>query len=196
MSNDNYHIQQYLRLLIAVLLSLGGSLQASELSNHFDALTPFASAQFRQERHVEALLRPLISSGSIELSDSGFIWKQSHPFHVWLTYDGVSIVEKTVVGQQETLRRLLDPVTSNFTRTMFQVMTGSLADLQSRFLIKPARLESQSGWSYELEPRNAAVKKAINRIVLDGDVYLNRIRIEESPGNYTQIELTNQRPST
>ncbi len=145
---------------------------------------------------MEALLRPLVSAGSIELSDSGFIWKQSDPFHVWLIYDGVSIVEKTVVNQRETLRPILDPVTRNFTRTMFQVMTGSLADLRFAFLIKPAIQESQSGWSYELEPRDASIRRVINRIVLHGDEYLNRIRIEESPGNYTQIELTNQRPFT
>ena len=144
---------------------------------------------------MEALSRPLISSGSIELSATGFIWKQSNPFHVWLIYDGVSVVEKTVVGQQETLRQVLDPVTSNFTRTMFQVMTGSLADLQSAFMIKPADEDQQSEWSYELEPRDATIRGAISRIVLYGDEYLNRIRIEESAGNYTQIELTNQRPS-
>ena len=143
---------------------------------------------------MEALSRPLVSSGSIELSLSGFVWKQIDPFHVWLIYDGVSIVEKTVVGQRETLRQVLDPATSSFTRTMFQVMTGSFADLQSTFLIKTRDADRQSAWSYELEPRDAAIRRAIGRIILSGDTHLNQIRIEESPGNYTRIELTNQRP--
>ena len=180
-------------LLVSATICFGASVHASELSRHFEALKPFAKAEFKQVRHVEALSRPLISSGSVELSGTGFIWKQADPFNVWLIYDGISIVEKTVVGGRETQRQVLDPATRTFTRTMFKIMTGSLTDLQTAFVIKPRDHDQQSGWRYELEPRDATIKKAISRIILYGDERLRGIRIEESLHNYTQIELTNQR---
>lgn len=189
------HHHPFFRLLISATMCFGITVQAAELGRHLEALKPFAKAEFKQVRHVEALSRPLVSSGSVELSATGFIWKQAEPFNVWLIYDGISIVEKTVVGGRETRRRVLDPATSSFTRTMFQVMTGSFADLQSAFVIKPRDHDQQYQWHYELEPRDATIKKAISRIILSGDEYLREIRIEESLHNYTQIELTNQRSS-
>lgn len=185
-------------LMLGIFLS-GCSAEASELGRQFEALESFATAQFRQERHVAALSRPLVSSGIIELTAEGFIWKQSEPFEVWLTYDGVSIVEKTVIRGQQSLRTVHDPVTANLTRTMFQVLKGSFSDLEAAFVIQtedhrePESQEQQYRWSYQLEPRDARVNSVISRIVLYGDDHLSGIRIEESHVNYTEITLTDQR---
>jgi len=202
-------IRRWCFWLLPGLLLFGCRADASELSRQFEALESFATAQFRQERHVVALSRPLVSSGSIELTAKGFIWKQSEPFAVWLTYVGVSIVEKSMIGGQETLRTVRDPATANLTRTMFEVMTGSFADLEAAFVIQlqeqpedqeqtedqkePQNREPQYRWRYQLEPRDARVRNVISRIVLYGDDHLSGIRIEESLGNYTEIVLTDQR---
>ena len=182
-------------LLLLVVALLFQELMASEFTRHYDEIKHFSAVEFRQERHIEALSRTLISTGTIELSDDGFVWKQHSPYQVSLIYDGKSIVEKTIVGGLETTKQILDPVINNLTRTLFHLIAGSSSNLESVFTITITQNGASPRWCYGLEPKESAVQSSISRVVLCGNIYLDRIRIEESQNNYTLIELTNPRPS-
>jgi hypothetical protein len=153
----------------------------------------FAAAEFTQERRIAALDRPLTSHGSVLLADEGFVWKQHQPYQVSLSFDGVSIVETTTVGEREVTTTVRDPITNHLTRTLFQLMTGSWQKMQSSFEINPLPAPGDGGWLLELKPRDETVRGVIPRIVLSGTRYVDTILIEEGGENSTRIELRNQR---
>ena len=153
----------------------------------------FSTAEFVQERRIAALDRPLVSSGSVTVSETGFVWQQQTPYQVSLSFDGTTIVETSTVNHQEITRAVRDPITNNLTRTLFQMMTGSWQQMQGSFAIHALEASDQDGWALELKPRDEAVRDAIARIVLTGTRYLDTILVEEAGGNTTRIELSNQR---
>jgi hypothetical protein len=156
----------------------------------------FAAAEFRQERHVAALDRPLVSTGNVELSSTGFRWRQTHPLQVWLNYDGVSVTEKTFLGDRESSKTVADPIVLNLSRTLFSMMSGDISAIEQSFdIVRGASAQPDSGWRIDLVPRESAVRDVIPKITLWGSRYLNRVRVEEAMGGYTLIELTRHRPS-
>ena len=171
-----------------------GALQFETIQDHPYEPERFAVADFRQERHIEALSRPLESSGTVELSDVGFAWKQNTPYVVWLIYDGTLVVEQSWIDGRETTAEILDPVVGNLTSTLFQMLGGTLEGMETGFEIRRLDGDDDSNWRYELIPRDAAIRGTIPRIEISGERFLNRIRVDESRGNFTLIELTGQRP--
>jgi hypothetical protein len=171
-----------------------GALQFDTAQDHADEPERFAVADFHQERHIETLSRPLVSSGTVELTDVGFAWKQNAPYVVWLIYDGTRAVEQTRIGGHETTTEILDPVVNKLTSTLFQMLGGTLASMELGFEIHRLVANDDSDWRYELIPRDAAIRGTIPRIEIGGGHFLNRIRVDESRGNFTLIELTGQRP--
>ena len=177
-----------------LIASHTGALQFDTAQEHSDEPERFAMADFRQERHIETLSRPLLSSGTVELTDVGFAWKQNAPYVVWLIYDGTLVVEQTRIGGHETTTEILDPVVNKLTSTLFQMLGGTLASMEIGFEIHRLDADDDSDWLYELIPRDVAIRSTIPRIEIGGGRFLNRIRVDESRGNFTLIELTGQRP--
>lgn len=152
----------------------------------------FSVAEFAQQRHIAALSRPLISSGTVRLSEDGFVWTQQEPYYVSLAFDGTSIVETSRVDDSEIRRIVRDPVTNNLTRTLFRMMTGSWQEMRASFSIHPLPPPSGAEWALEMKPRDEAVGNFIPRIVLSGTRYVDAIVVHEANGNTTRIELSNQ----
>ena len=177
---------------------IGGHVKAGQTNpthSQREESVRFTAAEFHQNRHIKVLARPLVSSGTVELSERGFDWKQTAPYEIWLIYDGTSILERTRIGGQETTKEVLDPIVNGLTRTLFLMLSGSLSSIEIGFEIQQQVTDSTANWHYVLIPRDVEIRGIIPRIEIAGGRYLDRIRVEESQGNFTLIELSGHRPN-
>ena len=170
--------------------------QASVTADSYDLSTieVFSTANFTQQRHLNALTRPLLSSGTVTLTESGFVWSQHQPFETILSFDGVSIMETTSTGTEVVTRTVYDPVTDNLTRTLYQMLTGSWSEIRNTFAIE-VEAANGSDWAYRLVPMDEEIRKFIPRISLSGNRYLDRIEVAHDQSNVTLIDLSDQRQS-
>ena len=159
----------------------------------FDPLasTTFERASFVQTRELAALDHPLISKGTVSLTPQGFIWHQREPFENRLTFDGNLLVEQIHLGDEVIEQPQNDPISLSITRSMYQMMSGSLANLKENFHVSMIG-DQEVGWTAKLVPIDERVGKFLSRIVLEGDRYLNRISVEQTNGVSTLIELSDQ----
>lgn len=184
-------VRMMLCAVLQVPLFLPAAASGADLPEGF---TGFVSADFQQTRNVKALDRPLLSSGSIEITASGFIWTQLQPFENILTFDGETITETTRVGEQEISRALADPITTSITRTLYGMMTGTWQDIQGFFEIIEGEAESspieKNAWARDLIPRDPELQDLIPGISLSGGRFLERIEVQQKEGASTVIELS------
>ena len=75
---------------------------------------------------------------------------------------------------------------------LMALVAGDLDALATRFTLKEA-LRVDGGWSLTLQPRDAALKQAFSRIVLDGDRYVRGVEIVEPAGDRTRIRFSGLR---
>jgi hypothetical protein len=162
-------------------------------SHDLSTIEVFSTANFTQQRHLNALTRPLLSSGTVTLTESGFVWSQHQPFETILSFDGVSIIETTSTGTEVVTRTVYDPVTNNLTRTLYQMLTGSWSEIRNTFAIEVEAANGETDWVYRLVPMDEEIRKFIPRIILSGTRYLDRIEVAHDQSNVTLIDLSDQR---
>lgn len=151
----------------------------------------FNSAEFTQERHIEVLDRALVSTGTVTLTAAGFTWEQKTPFRNTLTFDGVSIVETSVIGEQQISRALHDPATGNMTRTLFHMMSGSWDRMRSGFELSQESPDNAMTWQLKLVPLEPQIRAVIPSISVAGTRHLERIQVQQADGGSTLIRLDN-----
>lgn len=159
----------------------------------FDPLesVAFKQASFVQSRELAALDHPLVSKGTVILTAHGFVWHQKEPFENRLTFDGEVLMEAIQIGDEVLEQPQNDPVTLSITRSLYQMMSGSLENLQADFQVNMTGAQ-ENGWTAELIPIDEDVREFLGRIVLEGDRYLNGISVEQTNGVSTRIVLSNQ----
>jgi hypothetical protein len=181
--------------IFALLLAVGSTCAASTVVEaSLAAVASFEHADFVQRRIVPALEQPLVSSGSVALSDRGFVWEQHEPFRNTVTFDGETVSETTQVGTERISRPLNDVATVNLTRTLFEMLSGSWSTLGEAFDLE---LASHDGgqWLLRLVPEDSNVRSVIPEITVSGSRYIERVRVRQSDDGETIIELANQRGS-
>jgi hypothetical protein len=186
-----------LALVLALLAALGAGAASTPppepVAAEIRMPERFVSADFVQQRRIAALDRPLVSRGSVSVSEDGFVWRQQAPYPVSLSFDGTAIVETSTLDGHATTRTVRDPITNNLTRTLFQMMTGSWQQMQGSFAIHALTPPDEADWALAMKPHDEAVSEVIPRIVLTGNRFVDTILVEDNHGNTTRIELSNQR---
>ena len=140
--------------------------------------TPITQGEFRQEKHLKFLSKPLLSSGTFTYHQSkGVIWKTLSPVTSTLLVNDV----KLSVGQGE---QAIPPA---FGRVFKALLGGELKRLGETFDITGK--DQASGWQVHMTPKDEMLKKIIRSIRLTGDSELRLLMLEEVNGNSTRIQF-------
>ncbi|MFV0477607.1 MAG: outer membrane lipoprotein carrier protein LolA [Parahaliea sp.] len=177
----------WLSLLLCSPLTAGNS--EALLTALTDRLTiqTVLNGHFRQSKQLPFLEQPFISEGNFQLSHSkGLHWQVHTPMSsLMVVIDGqVSIDHQTV--RDHGIGQLISQLMLGF-------MDGNLSALL-RFFEISGNLQS-SPWHLELTPKGR-LAQAMQHIQLTGEQYLQQIRITETAGASTIIELFDIRPET
>lgn len=151
-------------------------------------------ADFREEKHLALMARPVIEIGTIAFSPPDKFRREvpgksltvCDGQTLWLYYPRFNEVEKYVLSSNRALRESLAAMTSGF----------GLQDLDRDFAITAS--ESAGGYRLTLTPKNSRLRKSITSITVDLSAALNACRLEilGAQEDRTITTFSNERKST
>ncbi|WP_299597931.1 outer membrane lipoprotein carrier protein LolA [uncultured Microbulbifer sp.] len=147
--------------------------------------------EFRQQKTLPNLPRPLQSEGKISLSQQhGISWRTLQPVASHIVMGG----EGKGGSSSAFSRQMAEP--------MMHILHGDFAALEQMFYVDagyekdPATAEAGDSWKMSLRPRNARLQKYLNAIEIFGNDSVQRIRLLEGNQSVTDIEFLNLQPVT
>ena len=150
--------------------------------------------QFEQQKQLQGFRNPLNSSGDfLLLRDRGIAWNTRQPFASSTRLTRRKLLATMPDGSTQVLvDASASPAMAAVNALLMALVAGDLDALATRFTLKEA-LRADGGWSLTLQPRDAALKQAFSRIVLDGDRYVRGVEIVEPAGDRTRIRFSSLR---
>lgn len=183
-------------VLLAMLLAVAMPLHAAEGDGVRARLAKPAvlRGQFEQQKQLQGFRNPLKSSGDfLLLRDRGIAWNTRLPFASSTRLTRRKLLATLPDGSTQVLvDASASPAMAAVNALLMALVAGDLDALAKRFTLKEA-VRADGGWSLTLQPRDAALKQAFTRIVLDGDRYVRGVEIVEPAGDTTRIRFNGLR---
>ncbi|WP_296227950.1 outer membrane lipoprotein carrier protein LolA [Ralstonia sp. UBA689] len=146
-------------------------------------------AQFVQTQSLQAMQKPLVSSGTLLfLRDQGALWRIEHPTRMTyvMTDAGVTTLDANDKPMARGARNAAG--VAQVSRMMRAMLAGDLSALYSQFNVNAQG--SASRWQLNLTPAQPQLAQALRGLDLTGDSYVRSIRIRSANGDETRIEFT------
>lgn len=146
------------------------------------------AGRFRQEKHVEFLSDPIVSSGMFSLHQTdGIAWHVTDPLESLMEVHGTTVMLDGKLVRDHGVGRLMSLLMAGF-------MQGDLDSITRYFDVTGD--VSENGWELTLKPRSRRMKSNFARMEIDGGQHLQAINIIERSGNRTLIEFSDVHAST
>lgn len=157
---------------------------------------PVVRGAFEQRKLVKGFRNPLASAGDFVVSrQRGVLWRTQQPFASLLVVTRDRVVARQADGSiARVLNASEEPAVRTISETLFGVMAADLAVLAPRFHIEGEA--GRDGWRLVLLPRDAALGRWVQRVELEGDRFLQAVRLHEGSGDQTQIRLSRHATDT
>ena len=172
-----------------VLMFLCSSAQAFDLQQLSTQLArpQVIHGDFIQEKHLRALPKPLISTGTFVLAkDHGLLWQLKTPLQQDYRITAQGIARRNA-SEWQMLPGKSAGAEQN--RLFLAVLQGDSSGLQRDFELQ---LQGEaSHWQLTLIPRSVLLKQIFTRINIDGGELVQRIELQETQGDSTLLKLQN-----
>ncbi|NNG63203.1 outer membrane lipoprotein carrier protein LolA [Pseudomonas fragi] len=172
-----------------VLMFLCSSAQAFDLQQLSTQLArpQVIHGDFIQEKHLRALPKPLISTGTFVLAkDHGLLWQLKTPLQ-----QDYRITAQGIARRNGSEWQMLPGKSAGAeqNRLFLAVLQGDSSGLQRDFELQ---LQGEaSHWQLTLTPRSMLLKQIFTRINIDGGELVQRIELQETQGDSTLLKLQN-----
>lgn len=182
------------------------ALTLDELQTQFSQ-HPVTRADFLQKREIKGMNMPLTATGQFIISKTaGLWWHQQTPFELTLRLNQ-QIMIQTVQGQKpEKMTVQSHPQLFQFNDLLTALFRGDLQLLEQKFKLEFKELDIQKTapkrintpntsdtWRLVLTPKAAPLNRIFKSITLKGNHVLNTIEMHDLQGDFTHIQLSNQR---
>jgi len=142
--------------------------------------------RFDQSKQLVGLKKPVTSNGRFcVLADKGVLWRSLQPFPTTVKLTRDQIIQ--MQGERVTLRldAEREPGVQMIHNVLFALLAGDLGPLEKIFVIEGDVHEKS--WKVTLTAREAGLAKVLERIALEGGVFVKGITIRETSGDLTKI---------
>jgi outer membrane lipoprotein-sorting protein len=146
-------------------------------------------AQFVQTQTLQALQKPLVSSGTLLfVRDQGAIWRIEQPTRMTyvMTDAGVTTLDANDKPMARGARNAAG--VAQVSRMMRAMLAGDLSALYSQFSVNAQG--NADRWQLKLTPAQPQLAQALRGLDLAGDTYVRSIRIRSANGDETRIDFT------
>jgi outer membrane lipoprotein-sorting protein len=146
-------------------------------------------AQFVQTQTLQALQKPLVSSGTLLfVRDQGAIWRIEQPTRMTyvMTDAGVTTLDANDKPMARGARNAAG--VAQVSRMMRAMLAGDLSALYSQFSVNAQG--NANRWQLKLSPAQPQLAQALRGLDLAGDTYVRSIRIRSANGDETRIDFT------
>lgn len=139
----------------------------TEVSQKLSSIKKLKS-NFRQVKKIQALKRPLISTGELIFSKkAGITWHLKTPIESTLIIDQEKIILMDDEKKKTIIQAKDKPMLYNFTKIFLSIFTGNTEELSQNFYIYFTG--TTQDWRIGLIPKNSQLKKVIKHIILKGN---------------------------
>lgn len=151
---------------------------------------PLLRADFRQERNLQILQRPLKSSGRMVLREGdGILWRVEEPHAVtylirsseMLEWDGGDTPQRTATASVPAFRLM--------TEMFLAALAGDPTALQEGF--RAELLPADQGWRLRLSPKSEHLAGLITDLEVAGDRYVEEVHLQEAKGDAVTFYFSN-----
>lgn len=147
---------------------------------------PVIRAEFTQTKQMQALKRPLISTGQLTYSrNHGVLWQIFQPFHISyvLGEDKIMEIDANGVRKEKGVREV--PGLAQVGRLFRALLSADASTLHSYFDVT-AHGDTDK-WQLILKPRQQQISKSLSLIELSGSQFVETIVMNEARGDTTTI---------
>lgn len=182
------------KIFLISVLAWGSTVQAltlDELQTRF-AQMQVVRADFVQERQIQNMARPLLSSGKMLMeSRQGLWWYQEKPFEMTMVMTDAQMVQITNKQAPQVITAESNPQMFQFSTLLRGLFNADREVLQQNFSIEFIDLGNEQ-WLLRLKPIISPLDRLFQQIELHGEQYINRIIIFDQQGDITQIDFKNE----
>lgn len=145
-------------------------------------------SQFRQEKKIQVLKRPLLSSGRFLFSDiDGLYWQIEKPLYTAVIVTDDAVFEKRDGKTVVIAEAKKQPMISSFGTIFKSLFSGDMDSLSQVFDLQFAG--DVSAWTLVLKPKPSMLSKVFKEITLSGGEYIDAIFLDEVNGDYTELSF-------
>lgn len=144
--------------------------------------------EFQQAKTVPGFAKPLQSRGDFVLARGrGVLWRTTRPFasELRLTRDEIRATQGGQTAMKLDASR--EPAVRLITGLMFALLNGDVSGLGEAFRVEGS--VQGAHWALQLVPKAGAWAQVLQRVELEGDAFVRRIRLLEASGDDSVITL-------
>lgn len=184
-----------MRAFLLLMLLCGHAVQAVTLDALQQRFTqqPVVRAHFEQVRQIKDLPQPLKSQGEMIIArDHGLLWQQTTPFAMTLLLDDTRMVQQINGQPAQTITAENNPQMFQFNHLLRALFQADKTVLEQNF-----RLDFQDrgngSWALTMTPVTTPLDKIFSSLTLEGNQYLDSIRLNDKQGDRTDITFSQHR---
>lgn len=179
-----------LLLLIAWPLSAHAAPVLAQLSARLDK-TEVIHAEFSQTKTLQALKRPLRTSGRVVFArGQGVLWLIEKPYQASYALGAETVTEIGPDGARRVRAAREVPALAQVGRVFEAIFQGNVRGLEEHFEVKVSG--DTEKWRVDLTPK-PALERFLKSIAARGGRFLDSIEVEETRGDRTRIEFHDAR---
>ncbi|MGD1879203.1 MAG: outer membrane lipoprotein carrier protein LolA [Kiloniellaceae bacterium] len=175
-------------VVLALLLLAPGAVAQPSQEQVFAPMTeqlqrsPVLRADFRQERFLKVLGRPLVSRGKLVFAaGDGVLWQVEDPHEVTYLIRPDAVIEWEGEGAPRRVGMSANPAFRLLTDMLLGALAGDSSVLQSAF--EAEALPTDAGWRLRLHPKTGDLSVAVAVIEIAGGAFVEKVRVEEAAGD-------------
>ena len=147
-------------------------------------------AEFSQTRSNPALSQPQVSSGQLLfVLGHGMLWQVQVPYQETLALTGNHSARVDAQGQLQPMRN--DRGVSQISQMLQSMLSGQPDEVLRQFDLQASGTATQ--WALHFTPKQERMARVLGSIELDGDAFLEGIRIDMQDGTSTRIRFSGAR---
>ena len=153
------------------------------------ASNPVVSGDFIQTKRITRLKKDFVSTGDFIFSgQDGVYWHVQKPFPSTIIMLSDKLVQKTANGKTSVMDAAGNAVFQRFADIIQAVFAGRIAGIENDFNL--FYLPDGEGWRLGLVPREAAVRKVIAAMEIQGQRSIDSFRLTEANGDLVVYQFS------
>jgi hypothetical protein len=156
-------------------------------------LDPLLRGEFEQRKTLAGFRNPIVTRGDFVVArGQGVQWHTAQPFEGTLLVTRTRLITLGADGTPgDALDAQAEPALRQVSELVFALLGADLDALAARFTLQGEAVGAH-GWRLVLTPRDPRLAAFLARATLEGDRWVESVRLEEARGDVTQIRFSHQ----
>ena len=148
-------------------------------------------ASFEQEKTIQALSRPLRSSGTLLITKGeGIAWRVERPFPTDYILTADQMIMDDRQGSRQTISIKKQPQMGHVSQAFMSLYAGDLQSLSKWFSVYDYKAGA-TGWEVGLKPREKSLERMLISMCIQGKgAFIHQVVMHEPLGDSTTITFT------